>query len=55
MSPIQYCGCSQDSLVACLEFDFGNRINVCQRHEEIYCKKARRLGFDFKKLEVIYA
>ncbi|MGI9565931.1 MAG: hypothetical protein ACR2LL_02820 [Nitrosopumilus sp.] len=55
MISVQYCGCSQNSLVTCLEFEFGNKVNVCQKHEEIYCKKARQLGFDFKKMEAIYA
>lgn len=56
MSPaIQYCGCNQDSLVSCLKFEFGNKVNVCQKHEEIYCKKAQQLDLDFQKMEVIYA
>ena len=55
MSSIQYCGCDLDSLVVCLEFEFGNRVNVCQKHEKSYCKQAQRLGFSFKKMEVISA
>jgi len=51
-SIIQYCGCNQDTLVSCLEFEFGNRVNVCQKHEELYSKQAQRLGFDLKKMEV---
>ncbi|WP_316504760.1 hypothetical protein [Nitrosopumilus sp.] len=52
---VRYCGCNIDSIICSLEFDFGTRVNVCQKHEEVYCKKARQLGFDFKKLEAIYA
>jgi len=51
-SVIQHCGCKSDSLVTCLEFEFGNLVNVCQKHEEKYCKQAQRLGFIFTKREV---
>ncbi|MDH3394714.1 MAG: hypothetical protein OEL52_01005 [Nitrosopumilus sp.] len=52
-SPIQHCGCKSDSLVSCLEFEFGNLVNVCQKHEEKYCKQAQRLGFTLTKKEVL--
>ena len=51
---VRHCGCNIDSMTCSIEFDFGPRVNVCQKHGEIYCKKARQLGFDFKKMEVIY-
>ena len=54
MSSIQYCGCEQDLLVSCLEFNSGHMLNVCQKHEEYFCKQAQRAGIDFKKLEVIF-
>jgi len=49
MNSIQYCGCEQDSLVSCLEFDSGNMLNVCQKHESYFCKQAQRAGINFKK------
>ncbi|MDH3825325.1 MAG: hypothetical protein OES14_05985 [Nitrosopumilus sp.] len=52
-SSVQYCGCKSDSLVSCLEFEFGNLVNVCQKHEEKYQKQAQRLGFSVTKREVI--
>ena len=54
MKSIQYCGCKSNSFVSCLEFEFGNRVNVCPEHEQKYCKQAQRLGFSVTKREVIH-
>ncbi|MDH3313848.1 MAG: hypothetical protein OEM28_12000 [Nitrosopumilus sp.] len=55
MNTIQYCGCKPGLLVTCLEFEFGNQVNVCLEHEKRYCKQAQRLGFTFTKREVLLA